>query len=445
MSVFRSNVKWQIASSAAQAILSGFVLLILGRFLSAGGFGHYSIIMSFVIVANLMMEPRMQDVVARHFWDFGENAGTRAQHREHFVDFLIFEVVVKLAPCAALVALAVPIVRFADLPAGSAWLIAIAALGNYFVKFAFGLSTGLLRILGRSDLFALCVNGELIVRLAALATLAVSGNLTVASSIVTFALSGMLANAVQLALAARHVPLLRDTVRIWKPRAALARLRPHRRLLLSNIGLSGSDLMNKDLDIALLSPVMPAEQIGVYKMAKNVAQLAWRAIDPFTLALMPEISRRIAMGDYAGTRSLVRRSAIGLGVLSFGLAAGAYIGLVLFGTQLFGQDFAAMPSLMIWMLVGTVLGAPLVWAHPLAVALNRADLPFMGNLLSLAIGLGAFVVLVSLFGIVGAAIAWAMTFLPFFVFTALAAFSLFKSQESQASQHASDASSFPNR
>jgi O-antigen/teichoic acid export membrane protein len=431
-SVFRTNVKWQIASTTAQAVLGAFVLLILGRFLSASGFGQYSIIMSFVIVANLSIEPRMQDVVAKHFWNFGDSAAAREQHRDDFVDFLIFEAVVKVIPCIALLSLSIVIARLSDLPAGSQWLICIAALGTYFTKFAYGLSTGILRVLGRSDLFALCANGELIVRLSVLAVLAWSGHLTVASSIETFALTGMLANATQFALAGRQVPHLRETLRVWQLRAAFARLRQHRRHLFSNFGLSGSDLMNKDLDITMLSPIMPAEQIGVYKMAKNVAQLAWRAIDPFTLALMPEISRRIAMGDYASTRSLVRRSAYGLGGLAFGLAATAYIGITLFGAKLFGQDFASMPSLIVWMLVGIVVGAPLVWAHPLAVALNRADIPFIGNLLSLAFALGSFLLLVSLFGIVGAAIAWAMTFIPFFVFTSIAAFRLFKRREAES-------------
>jgi O-antigen/teichoic acid export membrane protein len=425
-------VKWQLASSAAQTILSGLVLLILGRFLSAGGFGEYSIIMGFVIVANLSIEPRMQDVVAKHFWSFGDSASSREHHREHFVDFLIFEMAVKLLPCIAVVALSTAIARMSDLPAGSHWLIGIAAVGTYLTKFGYGLSTGVLRVLGRSDVFALCVNGELIVRLAALSALAWSGHLTVASSIEIFALTGTLANGAQFALAARQVPHLRETLRNWRPRAALMRLRPHRRLLMSNIGLSGTDLMNKDLDITMLSPIMPAEQIGVYKMAKNVAQLAWRAIDPFTLALMPEVSRRIAVGDYAGTRSLVRRSAIGLGMLAFVLAAATFIGVVLFSTEVFGQDYASMPSLIIWMLVGIVVGAPLVWAHPLAVALNRADFPFFGNILSLTCSLASFVLFVSVFGIMGAAIAWAMTFIPFFLFTSIAAYRLFKRREAQA-------------
>lgn len=431
-SVFRNNVKWQVASSAGQAVLSGAVLLILGRYLSAGGFGIYAVIMGFVIVANLSLEPRMQDVVAKKFWDFGQEPEARERYREDFVDFLLFEVTCKLLPCAALVLLAAPIARLADLPADTAWLIVVAAVGNYTAKFAFGLSTGLLRVLGRSDLFAFCLNGEVILRLALLVMLALAGHLTVASAIIVFAVTGTLSNVVQLSLAMRHVPRIAETLKSWRARPALARLSPQRRLLLSNIGLSGSDLMNKDLDVIMLSSMMPAEQIGVYKMAKNIAQLAWRAIDPFTLALMPEISRRISMHDFQGTRSLLRLTAVGLAALATGLAIACYAGVALFGTELFGRDFSGMTLLIPWMLLGIIIGAPLVWGHPLAVALNRADFAFIGNLLSLAIGLASFVVLVALVGITGAAVAWALTFLPFFVFTSTAAFRLFRRREAEA-------------
>jgi O-antigen/teichoic acid export membrane protein len=431
-SVFRSNVKWQVASSAGQAALSGAVLLILGRYLSAGGFGTYSVIMGFVVVANLALEPRMQDVVAKKFWDFGQEADSRQRYREDFVDFLLFEATCKLLPCVALVLLAVPITRLADIPSNTATLIVVAAVGNYTSRFAFGLSTGLLRVLGRSDLFAFCLNGETILRLALLGTLALTGHLTVASAIIVFVVTGTLANVVQLSLAMRYVPRIVDTLKSWRARPALARLSSQRRLLLSNIGLSGSDLMNKDLDVTMLSPLVPTEQIGVYKMAKNIAQLAWRAIDPFTLSLMPELNRRISMNDFQGTRALLRLTALGLAALATGLAIACYAGLALFGTAVFGREFSGMTSLIPWMLLGIIIGAPLVWGHPLAVALNRADLAFMGNLLSLAVGLASFVVLVALVGITGAAIAWALTFLPFFVFTSIAAIRLLRQREAEA-------------
>jgi O-antigen/teichoic acid export membrane protein len=147
---------------------------------------------------------------------------------------------------------------------------------------------------------------------------------------------------------------------------------------------------------------------------------------------MPEVSRRIEVGNYNGTRSLLRRSSLGLAALAAGVAVLVYGALVLFGERIFGPDFASMPSLIAWMFIGVIVGAPLVWGHPLAVALNRADLAFIGNLLSLVIGLSSFVTLVSLLGIQGAAISWSLTFLPFFIFTSSASLRLFRRRQAEA-------------
>jgi O-antigen/teichoic acid export membrane protein len=194
--------------------------------------------------------------------------------------------------------------------------------------------------------------------------------------------------------------------------------------------MSALDLMNKDLDVTMLSPLLPAAQIGLYKMAKNIALLAWRAVDPFYLALMPELSRRVQMKDYVGTQALLRRSSAALGALAGCLSISAYLTLAYFGETLFGSEFAGMQHVISWMLVGVVISAPLVWGHPLAVALNRADLALTGSLLGLVVGLCVFVLLVPYVGIHGAAIAWTLSFLPVFLFTATAAYRLFRRRAS---------------
>lgn len=424
-SIFRRNVTWQFVGSASQAALSGIALLVLGRQLEAEGFGQYSIIVGFVYVANLLMEPRMQDVASKQLWSLGHESQKDEENGREFMDFLVFEAVVKLLPCVALVLLSGVLTAMAGLPSGSQALLIVAAIGTYFAKLGYGLSAGVLRILGRSDQFTLCNSGELALRLALMLAIVQFSDLTVANSIFALCAGGIAANFLQLGMAIRYIPALRAAVREWGPAASMRRLSHHRRLLLSNVGLSATDLMGKDLDVTILSSLVPAAEIGVYKMAKNIALLAWRAVDPFFLALMPELSRRVQTKDYAGTRLLLRRSSIGLAILAVTLSAIVYLTLVLWGGAILGDAFASIPQTISWMLVGVIVCAPLVWGHPLAVALNRADLAFTGSVISLVVGLSAFAIFVSMLGIRGAAISWSLSFLPFFTFTAFAAYAAF--------------------
>jgi hypothetical protein len=73
---FRRNFRWQLVGSASQAVLSGLLLLLMGRELgTSSGFGVFSIVMGSVCVANLLFEPRIQDVAAEQFSNFDLETG----------------------------------------------------------------------------------------------------------------------------------------------------------------------------------------------------------------------------------------------------------------------------------------------------------------------------------------------------------------------------------
>lgn len=235
-SVFRRNVSWQLVGTASQAVLGGLLLLVLGRSLRSTGFGQFSIVLSFITVANLLMEPPMQDVAARVFWNLESEPATRTTHRESFVDLVAFESVVKILPMLAVILLCWPLAHLANLPVDSALLIAIAAAGNYLAKVGYGVSTGVLRVLGYSDQFTYCGSGELLARLVVFLVLAWFGLLTVTAAVITLSITLMLSNFAQMWLAMRHMDGLGDALPRWRARAAPGRLRPYRRLLLSNIG-----------------------------------------------------------------------------------------------------------------------------------------------------------------------------------------------------------------
>lgn len=429
---FRRNVKWQLAGSAGQAVLSAIYLIFTGRELGTTSFGVFSIVMGFVYVANLIVEPRMQDVAARQFWDFGAADQPPGGHAQHFIDLFVVESLGKLVPAAALVVLSAWLAERAHLPPGSAGLIVVAALGTYLSRIGFGLSLGFLRVLGRSDLNALCATLELIVRLALTFALALAFQLTALGCIVALSLSGILGNALQLALAVWQLKGSSGELRSWKPGEARARLRGIRRLLLSNLAISTSDLMNKDLDVTLIAPLMPAAQVGIYKMAKNVVLLTWRAVDPFTLALMPELNRLVALGDLASVRRLLVRSSAGLFALALVLSAVSFGLLVLLGGVVLGPSYEFVPSLMPLMMVGVVGSAGLVWGHPLAVAFNRPHIALLGSLIGSGFGFLAFLLLTPRYGTYGAASAWALTFLLNFTATAGMSYRLLRARTGAA-------------
>lgn len=406
---FSRNVRWHFIGSVSQVLLSGLLLLMMGRKLGTEGFGIFSIVMGFVYVGNLLFEPRIQDVAAKQFWDFNPE-DSYGRHGPHFIDLFAVEAVGKLLPCTALILLASVLASVGNLPPGASGLIMMAAAGIYLAKLGNGLSVGLLRVLGRSDLYTYCATGELTVRLLLTLALIAFSELTVFWCVVVLCISGIVSNTIQWVLTAKQLEGIGAALQEWKLAAAMKRLRVNRRLLLSNMGLSASDLMSKDLDITLLSPLLNYDQIGIYKMAKNISLLTWRAVDPLYLALMPEMSRLVAIGNFVGVKCLLVKTSIGLLGWAIFLSLISYLLLSFFGHSVLGAGFASIPQLIPFMLIGIVFSAPLIWGHPLAVALNRAEIALVGSLFGSVIGLIAFLVLPPTYGLYGAGVAWTLTF-----------------------------------
>jgi O-antigen/teichoic acid export membrane protein len=426
VSTFRKNVKWQLIGSAVQALLGGVLLLIVGRELGAKEFGVFSIVMGFVYVANLLLEPRIQDVAAKQFWNLDSVNSRSSIQTLYKIDFFILEGIGKLLPLGCLAFLSPLLSNYANLSSDGAMLIFVAAGGQYLGKLGYGLVVGLLRVMGRTDIIASCTAGELLFRLALTLLLIKFSVLTPLKCIVVLSLASAIGNATLWLVVLKNTSELKSAARGWKLSDALLRLKENRRLLLSNLGLSASDLMNKDLDITLIASIISTEQIGIYKMAKNIVLLTWRAVDPFYLSLMPEVNRLASKGEVNQLKSLLFKCSIGLLSLAIFLGLLTYGMVFYFGTAVLGNAFSDTAALMPWMMTGIVFSAPLVWGHPLAVALNRADIAFTGSLFGSAIGIITFLALTPLFNTKGAGIAWSLTFICTFLFTSASSFLLLK-------------------
>jgi O-antigen/teichoic acid export membrane protein len=415
---FANNIRWQFVANGAQALLGGAYFVALGRSLGPANFGIFSVVSALVSVAGLLVELRIQDVVAREFWHVGTVSAARSDDSTRLIDLVLVEVLTRALSCLGLVLLSHAIV-LSHLPESAGTLIAIAAAGFFISKSGWGASTGLLRVLGRTDLIAFCMSTDWGLRLLVTVSYWFLFGMDIQTALIIALISGGLCNVVQLTLAFREyshrvAPIL---FHAWTRRGTFSRLRRNRRLIVANLGVSASDLMGKDLDVAIISSFLPPEKVGVYKMAKSFVQMLWRAVDPFYLAIMPEVQELWLRRDFALLRSVLGSLSVRLLVFSIALVGIACASVAAFGDMILGPGYAGLASLMGLMSIWIVVCAPLIWGHPLAVAINHPELAVGGSLIGSAAGLTAFLTLTPRLGLTGAAIAWVITLVVGFGFT----------------------------
>lgn len=416
---FARNIRWQFVANGSQAVIGGAYLIVLGRFLGAAEFGVFSAVTALVSVAGLLFEMRLQEVVARDFCHLDDEVPASSPDAPHLIDLFVLEALSRLLPSLGLVASASMAASLIRIPAEQANLIVLAAVGFLVSKVGTGVSTGLLRVLGRTDLIAGCMAADWGLRLVVTAIPAVAAHLSVTMALWIALLTGGAINALQVRLAYREFTVRVAPIRSegWTPAAAWRRLRHARRLILSNLGVSGTDLMAKDLDVALISGLLPSEKVGLYKMAKSFVQVAWRAIDPFYIAIMPEIQKLWQRSKIDELNSLLKKTSLRLFALSSFLVITANTVVALLGARLLGPQYIDISSLMPLMSVWLMVCAPMIWGLPLAVAINRPELSVGGSLLGLLVGLVSFSMLTPQHGLSGAAIAWNATLISGFAFT----------------------------
>lgn len=416
---FSRNIRWQFVANGSQAVLGGAYLIVLGRFLGPTEFGIFSAVTALVSVIGLLLEMRLQEVVARDFCHLDDDSPASSPHALHLVDLFVLEALSRVLPALALVLLSGLLSRGIKLAPESAGLLALAAAGFVLSKTGSSVSNGLLRVLGRTDLIAGCMAADWGLRLVATAALALAWHLDVSLALWIALAAGALCNVTQVTLACREFASRIAPIALqgWTLGGALARLRGARRLIVSNLGVSGSDLMAKDLDVALISGLLSADKVGLYKMAKSFVQVMWRAIDPFYIAIMPEVQKLWQRGEMSALKQLLRKTSIRLLLLAIALLIIGNLAVALLGDRVLGTGYAEVPALMLAMSVWIVVCAPLIWGLPLAVAINRPELSVGGSVLGLVIGLTAFTTLTPTLGLMGAAFAWNATLISGFMFT----------------------------
>lgn len=233
--------------------------------------------------------------------------------------------------------------------------------------------------------------------------------LTVAATVLAFTAwkSGGLLVAYLLSLAAAVIASLAPAIREfgtplgWRP--SPARLA---RIVWRNLPLAGADLVEwatRRLDVFILGRFAPAEVVGLYYVAQQVASLAGKIRVSFDPILVPMLSRALKGGRPDEAADSLNQ--VGFWVLSVQIPVVLALGLPAEGVLgLFGPAFAA-GGLVLALLLATELAAAgsslaemgLIFARP------KANLAIAGAGLAIQAGLSLW--LVPLHGGVGAAAA----------------------------------------
>jgi O-antigen/teichoic acid export membrane protein len=395
----------------------------MGRYLGAKNFGEFSIILGFVTFFYSFFEPRMQDLVSKLGWNLMENFD---DEHEVIKDLFLIEVAGKFVICLALIFLSPFLVKFGNLPTNDINLIILLSIGMFIAKLGWGLTTGLLRVLGKTNLLVYFSLLDFSVRLILIIFCIIFLKLTVLLAILILLISSIVSNIFQLIFTYVNLKKRGMFFGEFIFLEFKSRLSKNKKFLFTNVFLSISDLMNKDLDVTLIAPFMPFDQIGLYKMAKNIALINWKIVEPFYIVLMPELSKLVMRNNFVDIRKLIKKLTYGLFLLMFGTSLLSYFLFRIYGEKFIGQSFADIINLLPLFFIGILISAPLFWGHPLSVATSKPEIALHGSLLGAFIGLLSFSILTPIYGAYGAAVAWSVAFSIFFISTSINSYGKFK-------------------
>lgn len=175
--------------------------------------------------------------------------------------------------------------------------------------------------------------------------------------------------------------------------------------LFTNLNSSARTL--RDLDVPILAWILGPSATGSFKIARQFAGALNKIIDPFFVAIYPDLAKLHSAGKTGAALSLVRRSALSLGVIVssvlvvFILAGEPLIVLVL------GDEFRGAYAVTAWCIVGAVIWAFAQPISPMLMVYGRHSALFAINIATTCLYLVAVAAAAVTFGLTAVGIAFA--------------------------------------
>ena len=141
----------------------------------------------------------------------------------------------------------------------------------------------------------------------------------------------------------------------------------------------------RDLDVPLLALVLGASATGHFKLARQLAATLNKIIDPFFVAIYPDLARLHATGRSDSALQLVRRSSLTLGACGvLGLIVFLAVGEPLM-VLILGESFRSAYAVTAWCVVGSVIWAFAQPISPMLMVYGRTSALFGINIVMTAL------------------------------------------------------------
>ena len=164
--------------------------------------------------------------------------------------------------------------------------------------------------------------------------------------------------------------------------------------------------MYLSLDVVLLAQLTTSAQVGAYKAARLIADVAMRPFYAIALTLQVEFARHWYAGDRANLRRLAKRftgASIALATVGFGLLAAFHPWII---AAALGDGYASAATPLLVMILGSFVLAATMPLHVLPAAAGRGWPNSLASLAALAAQIMGIILLAPGFGAHGAAFAY---------------------------------------
>ena len=408
--------RWQTFSNLGTAAIQAGYVLFLGRALGLEAFGAFAIATAVATFAFGLLDFRLQEVVV-HFLE----ASKEPQSRPAVIRLALWiDSGSRLFAWVAILIASPSLTAWFELDSRLSTLFVLGATAALGAKLANSTAVGVLRFSRHIDWLARVILAGAFTKLCltwlAIAyvgpdivwVLIVGGAVDTAANVVTCF------KASRVAYLHGMPPGQGDVAALQNQKREIARF------LAASCGISVSDSFLKELDTTLVGLFLSLQVVALYRMAKSIVLLGWRGVDAVYIVVMPIFARLIARNANREISEL----ALKLTIMSFVVCAVGFLLAIPLLPQIIpmvlGDDFAdAAPAAQL-MMVGLVLGAPLIWTHAYWIGAGKPHIQLIANTASAGVSVAAFLFLTPVYGLLGASVAFALALCGQFVLSWLA-------------------------